>query len=357
MTISLCMIVKDEEKTLARCLESVKDLVDEIIIVDTGSVDRTKEIAAKYTEKIYDFHWIDDFSAARNASFDYASMEYCMWLDGDDLLLEEDRIKFRKMKASVPKETDVVMLPYQVAFDAQGKATFVYQRERIVRRGSDWRWEGPVHEAIVPNGSIFYGEAAVTHRKEGLGDPDRNLRIYQACIQKGRPFSPRDAFYYARELYFHQYYEKALEEFTKFLERPDGWIENKVEACRQMSVCWKNLGKTEKAREALTRSLAFSLPRAEVCCDLGQLWMEEQDWEKGAFWYEQALKCQPQTHGWGFVLPDCYDYLPNLQLCVCWDRMGDHQKAREYNRRAGQIKPNDPAVLYNERYFATLHME
>ena len=68
-TISLCMIVKNEERVLARCLDSVADLVDEIIIVDTGSTDATKEIAARYTEKIYDFVWQDHFAAARNFSF------------------------------------------------------------------------------------------------------------------------------------------------------------------------------------------------------------------------------------------------------------------------------------------------
>jgi glycosyltransferase involved in cell wall biosynthesis len=66
------MIVKNEESVLGRCLDSVKDIVDEIIIVDTGSSDKTKEIAAKYTNRIYDFEWIDDFSVARNFSFEKA---------------------------------------------------------------------------------------------------------------------------------------------------------------------------------------------------------------------------------------------------------------------------------------------
>ena len=70
-TISLCMIVKNEEQVLARCLDSVADLMDEIIIVDTGSTDRTKEVAARYTDQIYDFTWIGDFSAARNFSWQY----------------------------------------------------------------------------------------------------------------------------------------------------------------------------------------------------------------------------------------------------------------------------------------------
>ncbi len=68
-TISLCMIVKNEKNVLSRCLDSIKNAVDEIIIVDTGSTDTTKEIAEKYTDKIFDFKWIDDFSTARNFFF------------------------------------------------------------------------------------------------------------------------------------------------------------------------------------------------------------------------------------------------------------------------------------------------
>ena len=89
-TISLCMIVKNEEKHLARCLDTVRDLMDEIIIVDTGSADRTKEIAARYTDRIYDFAWIDDFSAARNFAFSMAGCDYIYSADADEVLDEEN---------------------------------------------------------------------------------------------------------------------------------------------------------------------------------------------------------------------------------------------------------------------------
>ena len=100
-TISLCMIVKNEEAVLDRCLSSVSDLVDEIIVVDTGSTDSSREIAARFTEKVFDFPWRDDFAAARNESFSHASMDYCMWLDADDVLLESDRAAFLSQKSSL----------------------------------------------------------------------------------------------------------------------------------------------------------------------------------------------------------------------------------------------------------------
>ena len=89
MKLSLCMIVRDEEKVLARCLDSVKDAVDEIVIVDTGSSDNTAALAKRYTRAVFPLAWTDDFSAARNFSFEKATGDYLMWLDADDAIAPE----------------------------------------------------------------------------------------------------------------------------------------------------------------------------------------------------------------------------------------------------------------------------
>ena len=150
---------------MERCLNSVSDLVDEIVIVDTGSEDRTRDIARAFTQKLYELPWNDDFAAARNASFEKAEMEYCMWLDADDVIEPEDREKFLQLKSELDGTADMVMLPYHTAFDAQGKAVFTYYRERLLRREAGFRWQGAVHECITPSGSVVYGEAAVSHHK------------------------------------------------------------------------------------------------------------------------------------------------------------------------------------------------
>ncbi len=80
------------------CLSYVQDLVDEIIVVDTGSEDATKEIAAKMTDLICDFKWVNDFSAARNFTFSHATKDFILWLDADDVLLEKDRAVFKSAK-------------------------------------------------------------------------------------------------------------------------------------------------------------------------------------------------------------------------------------------------------------------
>ena len=93
--VSLCMIVRNEERNLPSCLAGVAELVDEIIVVDTGSTDGTKEQAAKWDAKVFDFPWVDDFSAARNESLRHATGDWILWLDADDRL---DAINCRRLR-------------------------------------------------------------------------------------------------------------------------------------------------------------------------------------------------------------------------------------------------------------------
>lgn len=168
-TISLCMIVKNEEMHIARCLDSIAGLVEEIIIVDTGSTDRTVEIVSDYTSKVYSYPWTDDFSDARNYSFSKASMDYCMWLDADDILQETEKDKFLQLKQSLSSDTDIVMMKYNTAFDEAGMPSFSYFRERWIRNSSKYRWIGAVHEVIPPNGKVLYSDIAICHKKKVQG--------------------------------------------------------------------------------------------------------------------------------------------------------------------------------------------
>lgn len=184
MTVSLCMIVKNEQDVLARCLEHVKDVVDEIIIVDTGSTDYTKQIAKKYTDQIYDFQWIDDFAAARNFAFSKGTKDYLLWLDADDVLLEQDAKKILQLKQTLSPKIDMVMMQYHVAFDHEGNPSFSYERERLVKREKGFQWQGAVHEVIIPSGNILHTDIAITHQKMHPSDPNRNLRILEKISKK-----------------------------------------------------------------------------------------------------------------------------------------------------------------------------
>ena len=350
-TISLCMIVRDEEDVLGRCLESVADLVDEIVIVDTGSKDKTREIAWRYTDKIYDFEWIDDFSAARNYSFSQASCEYCMWLDADDVLEPLDREKFLRLKESLGPKTDVVMMRYNTGFDSQGQVTFSYYRERVVRNRMGMLWKGAVHEVIDTRGNTIYSDCGVTHRKLRQSDPKRNLRIFEKLIGQGAELDPRQQFYYGRELYYHKRYQEALKVLSAFLEGGKGWAENNIDACRQRAYCLYALGRDQEALASLLSSFAYDLPRAETCCDIGQHFQDRELWDRAAYWYLRAMECERQDGRGGFVLPDAYGYLPCIQLCVCYYRMGRREEARRFNERAAVFKPDSDGVGDNRAFF------
>ena len=190
-TISLCMIVKNEESVLGRCLDSALGVADEIIIADTGSSDATKETAARYTEQIFDVEWKDDFSAARNAAFARASMDYCMWLDADDVIQDSERQKLIKLKEELEPDVLAVMMKYATSFDSAGRPAFLFDRERLVRRDAGLMWEGRVHEVIdvqkglkggpggTAGGRILYSDIRIDHRSVKQTYTKRNLNIYE----------------------------------------------------------------------------------------------------------------------------------------------------------------------------------
>lgn len=349
-TISLCMIVRDEEAVLERCLSSIADLVEEIIIVDTGSQDGTKKIAAQYTDAIYDFVWIDDFAAARNFSFAQATMAYCLWLDADDKLTEENRRKFQALKKNLDGTADMIYLPY-TNDDQTGRAGLVYYRERLLRRSVGFRWSGRVHEVIAPAGSMQYGDAAITHCPAPKEVSMRNLHIYEAMLKEGQRLEPREQYYYGRELYSHRRFAKAAEVFSRFLQEPDGWAINQVDACRLLADCYERQGQVERVLPALLQALAYEVPDAGICCDLGRYFLQRQRMEQALHWYEQALTCKPQPESGRFVQLDEYDYIPHLQLCVCYDRMGSWELAQQHNELAALARPDSEAVAYNRQYF------
>lgn len=274
-----------------------------------------------------------------------------MWMDADDILEEKEKDKFLKLKQSLMPDTDMVMMKYHTAFDEAGKPSFSYYRERLIRNGSQFRWSGAVHEVIPPSGKILYSDIGICHRKIGLGSPDRNLKIYQKLLAEGKHLEPRQQYYYGRELYYHQEYKEAVSVFEEFLLSEEGWIENKIEACSICARCYEKLGQEESALLTLLRSMSFDLPRAELCCEIGKYFLEHGSFYHAIYWYETALEIPKNEYSEGFVLPDCYDYIPLLQLCVCYDKLGDRQKAKEYNERAGVCKPYSKAYLYNKQYF------
>ncbi|SDI23774.1 tetratricopeptide repeat-containing glycosyltransferase family 2 protein [Desulfosporosinus hippei] len=350
ITISLCMIVRNEEATIGRCLDSVKGIPDEIVIIDTGSIDLTKKIVQKYTDKIDDFTWVDDFAAARNFAFSKATMDYILWLDADDIFVDSDRDKFLKLKESFNTSFDVVNMPYLLAFDQSGLATFSLRRNRLVKRNKNFRWIGAVHEYLEVYGSILNSDICVTHKGIGGHDSDRNLKIYEKRKAKREAFSPRDLYYYANELFDHQLHERAIESYKDFLNTNQGWVEDNISACGKLADCYQKLEKPDKQLEYILKSFQYAPPRAEFCCRLGFYFLTGEQYEQGAFWYKLATQLEKPISSWGPINEACWTWLPHLQLCVCYDRLGKYELAYEHNEIARKYRPDNTQILYNRKY-------
>ena len=354
VTISLCMIVKNEEDVIARCLNSVKDIVDEIIIIDTGSTDSTKKIAKSFTGKVFDFNWVNDFSVARNFSYSKATKNYILWLDADDVMLEEDRVKFKKLKKSFDKTVDFVMMKYNVGFDANGNVNFSYFRERLSKRSGNHSWFEPVHEYLQMSGNIKSVDICITHQKLKTPVQGRNMAIYQKLVSQGKELTPRGLYYFARELKDNGRYVDAIEYFNKFLDSEKGWIEDNITACGDLAKCYDINGDSKISLKTMLRSFEYDTPRAEICCQIGYYYKNKENYNHALFWFDLATKLKKPEKSWGFINNDCWDFIPCIELSVCYDKLGDSEGSIKYNNKAAEYKPDNPSVLYNKKYFERL---
>lgn len=352
ISISLCMIVKNEEKNLDNCLNSTKNLFDEIIIVDTGSSDNTKDIAKKYTDKIYDFKWCNDFAKARNFSFSKATKDYIMWLDADDIILENDLEKLLDLKKNFDTTTDIIMIKYNMGIEKDGSLPLSYYRERIFKRDKKYTWISPIHETITPTGKVTYLEdISITHNKKYVADSKRNLMIFEEMKKNNIYFDARQTFYYARELYYNKEYEKAIENYNKFFNMPDAWKENKISACIDLHYIYLDKKDISNSLECLFKSFEFDLPRSEVCCHIGNIFMNKNEYSTAIYWYTQATQQEYDISSGGFFIKDYYDFIPYIQLCVCYYNIGNMENAILYNDLAGKIKPTNQSYLHNISFF------
>jgi len=351
-TWSLAMIVKNEASVLTRCLDSIKNIVDEIIIVDTGSTDETVEMAKRYTDKVYHFEWVDDFSKARNYSFSKATCDYIIWLDADDFFDEEAQAELLKLKTSLDIVVDVVYLKYNIGFDANGNVTTSSRRERIVKREKNFQWKEPVHECMIVSGNTLNSDIAVTHGEKSRTHSRRNLDIYE----KQDALTDRGRFYYGRELKTHERYKDAIKMYEQFLNDGRGWKEDNIRACIDLADCYIAIEEQESAGKALFQTFLYDKPRAETCCRIGQYFLAKGDDHQAAYWYDLALHPNSQQEA-GFYNKDFGSFIPNIQLCMIFFRIGEYDLSYKYHLKAQALKPNDASVLYNVAYFEKFFSE
>ena len=292
ITISVCMIVKNEEDKLGTCLESLKDIADEIIIVDTGSTDKTKEIAYKYTDKVSDFAWTGSFSDARNHAFSLATCEYIYSADADEELDKENIAKFLDLKKVLDPEIDIVQMYY--CNQLQNNTIYSFDRElrpKLYKRLRPFIWEETIHEAVRLNPVIFDSDIDIIHRP-GEGHAERDLAAFERLIATGQPLSERLMEIYCKELFIAGSKENYLNAKAFVMETADREGLSKDQVARIFTVgarICRMTGDHPGFMKFVTRSAAGDMMTSELCCELADYYMENGDENEANLWYYNAM--------------------------------------------------------------------
>lgn len=334
ITISLCMIVKNEEAVLARCLDTVADLVDEVIIVDTGSTDDTKEIAARYTDKVYDFEWIDDFSAARNFAFSKATKEYIYSADADEVLDSENRDKFRKLKEHLLPEIEIVQMKYgnQLSFGTVYNFDEEY-RPKLFKRLREFVWEEAIHETVRTFPVVYDSDIVITHMPTAPHG-GRDLQNFKRQISQGKILSGRLTNMYARELLMVGEAEDVLwaEEYFEKLSRDcEAAADTLMEA---YCVIAKAAGIRKDSVQMMkyTAKAILSGGCSEICMELGKFYESLSDYEEASIWfYNAAYETQP------VLVKTAGDEEPLKGLIRCYQALGLKEQVMQYEQELQQL--------------------
>jgi glycosyltransferase involved in cell wall biosynthesis len=268
MKISAVLIVKDEEEIVATALESVKD-ADEIVVVDTGSTDRTVEIARRYTSNIYYFPWIDDFSAARNYGIEQATGDWIYSIDADHVLLSP----MQKVREEAERAEKEGHLTAQVKSWAEKFPDTMHYREVLFKNDPRVRWHGAVHECILP-ASTFKSDVdrLYGYSKNHYKDPDRNLRILEKTEKK----TPRTLFYLGRENYEKRRYDTAIRWMEEYLKEGK-WTPEVAEAHLVIARCHWFMQRGDQARAACLQAIRQNPDFKEALLFMGN--MHHEPWK------------------------------------------------------------------------------
>lgn len=246
LTLSLCMIVKNEEQDLPRCLASVQDVVDDIILVDTGSSDRTLEIAAEFGAKIFHHTWQDNFAIARNLSLEHATGEWILFLDADEELEPETRIRIKTTLNATGADGLLICCR---SFQPPGALVPYYDspQARVFRNRPEFRFEGLIHEQITPSiqrygGIVIQSDLCILHYGQT-----------RSTVQGG---------------------ESRLHRSLKLLERACGQSPENVYLCVKLGFTYYDLGNYESANTFLHRA-AFEMDSSGLEVDTRQhIWFQ-----------------------------------------------------------------------------------
>ncbi len=199
--LSMCMIARDNERTLSDALKSIKPWVDEMVVVDTGSTDRTRDIARDHGASVHEFLWCDDFAAARNESLRHATGDWVLWMDSDDTISQVDGRKLRDLMQSPDLRSKTAYVAQVRCGSHQETGLTVVDHVKIIRNIPGICFEGRIHEQVLPSirrlgGEVGWTDIVIDHSgadysPEGQARKlERDLRILNKDLENrpGHPF-------------------------------------------------------------------------------------------------------------------------------------------------------------------------
>ncbi len=282
MSISLCMIVRDEEHYLEKTLQSVQGLVDEIIIVDTGSVDQTIRVAKKYTNKIFLYKWDHDFSKARNFALNKATKDWILVLDADETINKEDHELIKELTKS--KQYDAYSL-VQVSYTNNQKLLGFKMLERRAPEAKDF--VGYISCNII---RLFRNNKLITFTNPVHESVDKSIKDRNKVIQTAIPihhyqFEKGEHVHKAKQMNYLKIYEDKMDQF-----------ENKAKVYRDMGIIYYNFKEDyPKAIQSYKKSLLLNPNNLKTYLGLAIAYLKNKQLEEATAILNEAEKIAPQN--------------------------------------------------------------
>lgn len=321
VSITLCMIVKNEEAVLGRCLDSYAGLFDEIIIVDTGSTDSTKNIARRYTDKIYDYEWIDDFAAARNYAFSLAGCDYIFSADADEMLDEANRDAFMQLKSVLLPEIDIVQMKYvNVSTDNSVYNSKRELRPKLFKRLRTFEWVSPIHETVRLKPVIFDSDIEILHMPV-VSHSKRDFTTFVKALERGVMLENYVVNMFCKELVTQGSDEDLISLLPVFEKYMTSYTSDECyrEVRCALIKMYRVSGNSGLFYKEALKAVADE-PSSEVCLELGKYYQDLEDYEEAVLWYINAIsETSPilDVHTSGdmplALLSECYSHMADIK--------------------------------------------
>lgn len=351
-TISLCMIVNNNSDTLENCLNSIKDLVDEIIIVDTGSTDFTKDIASDYTENVFNYNAVSN-ADAKNYAFSKATMDYIMWLNPNEILTDLNRKYFKDFKSKLKVNYDAIMMKNEISFDKNGHCNQWNYCERLVKRIKNFKWQGDFHEFLVIMGSITYSDVSIQRiqaQKKIKVQTTKCSTTNDDTSSSNNVKQPEDMLKFAKEHYDSDEIIEAINWLNKFITTDIDNIYEKVDASMLLAECHK-INQDELSRlKVLINTLSMDVIHPNIFYCMANYFYDHQTYLTAITWYKSVLDCKKIVDAKVIDVKE-YQFKAYIGICESYKHLSNNEKALVYHKKSKKLRPKDIKVIENDKYF------